>query len=400
METKPHALLLGYFYPPAYSGEATYTHDLAVGLRRAGWQVTVVAAQPGSATIAPSWLKLVPDPHFDRVNDFERYRSEFSRRASKLLATLHAKEQWTLVHSQEWYGAAAAMEIAKRFGIPHVKTLHFIPPDRLSDEAPRWALADHWQRLACNAADHVIAVAANIRKEAIQKYQIPSENISVVHNGLDLTEIAEAASLDHLKRYTTQIADANSRVIVLSGRLVAQKGIDILIDSISSVRSDYDGRILWIICGGSSGGDSVISRYRALAARHADCVIFTGHIPRRDALGILKRADVVVAPSRFEPFGLSVLEAMLLAKPIVASAVGGHIELIDSRSGILLPAQGGSSEVTPQALANAQLRLLRNPVLAQSFGLSASRRARQLFSFEMFIKRTIEVYESACLNRK
>jgi glycosyltransferase involved in cell wall biosynthesis len=361
--------------------------------------VTVVAAaSPGTPRAVPPWLKLVPEPQIDRLSEFESYRHEFSSRVLHILMDSMPARGWHLVHSQEWFGAEAAVEISKRFEIPHVKTVHFVPPLRLLDQSPRWRAAHHWQRVACNAADHIIAVGQLVSTEAVREFEIPVNKLSVIHNGVDPSGIAMAAQVDELSDYAPDLTDHKTKIVVLSGRLAEQKGIDILLATVPIVLKNVAHPVRWIICGGSSGGDPVLSYYRSLAAPYGDYVTFTGHIPRADALGLVKRADVVVAPSRFEPFGLSVLEAMHLAKPIIASGVGGHRELIvDGVSGILLPvhdAGGGWEEVSISALAEAQCRLLRTPEMALSYGQNASQRASQMFSFDRFIQRTIDVYKS------
>ena len=108
----------------------------------------------------------------------------------------------------------------------------------------------------------------------------------------------------------------------------------------------------------------------------------------------LRRADVVVHPARWEGFGLALLEAMLAARPVVASAVSSIPEIVaDGETGVLVP----PNDVP--ALASALGELLEDPARAERLGQAGLARARSEFSVERMTSATLSVYERALQGR-
>jgi glycosyltransferase involved in cell wall biosynthesis len=131
------------------------------------------------------------------------------------------------------------------------------------------------------------------------------------------------------------------------GRLDPQKGVDVLVKALS----DLPGTAGVIVGKGSERG-----RLERLAAELgvSNRIVMTGH--REEARSMLPTFDVVAVPSRWETFGLVTVEAMLAERPVVASAVGGILEVVaDGESGFLVPPDD------PAALAGALRTLLADP---------------------------------------
>jgi glycosyltransferase involved in cell wall biosynthesis len=102
---------------------------------------------------------------------------------------------------------------------------------------------------------------------------------------------------------------------------------------------------------------------------------------------VLRRADVVVQPSRWEGFGLGVLEAMLCERPVVATRVSSLPELVaDGETGLLVAPDD------PGALREALARLLGDPAQRERMGAAGLARARAAFSVERMARRTLDVY--------
>ena len=97
-----------------------------------------------------------------------------------------------------------------------------------------------------------------------------------------------------------------------------------------------------------------------------------------------------VCPSVYEPFGLINLEAMACEAPVVASAVGGIVEVVeDGKTGVLVP------PAQPEALADAIGRVLANPTLARDMGRAGRKRVEEKFSWASVAERTEQVYADA-----
>ena len=154
-----------------------------------------------------------------------------------------------------------------------------------------------------------------------------------------------------------------------------------------------------VVCGGSSRSSDELARHLSISRRLGDRIFFTGHVARPEAIAWKSAADVVVAPSRFEPFGLSVLEAMHCKQAIVASQVGGLAELVvHNETGILLPLVGdaeGDRSVDPNYLAAALIQCLTSAETTRTWGAAGQVRAEAEFSFQRFINGTVMAYEAS-----
>jgi glycosyltransferase involved in cell wall biosynthesis len=121
--------------------------------------------------------------------------------------------------------------------------------------------------------------------------------------------------------------------------------------------------------------------------RVRDNVIFAGF--RSDIKEILSAVDLLVIPSLLEGFPMVTLEAMAMAKPIIATNIDGITEQITNGvNGILVPPKN------PSALAKAALRVLNDKELAATIGLSARKKVEQEFSVEKMVAETEKVYQS------
>ena len=115
-----------------------------------------------------------------------------------------------------------------------------------------------------------------------------------------------------------------------------------------------------------------------------------GFVPHDEVLRLIERAAVVVAPSRREGFGVTVAEAMAHGRPVVASAVGGLLDLVvDGETGLLVPPRD------PAALRAALERLLGDAELRARLGAAARERARERFAWPVVTDGTLAAYEQA-----
>ena len=360
-------------------------------------------------------VHLVEDPGLDS-SDFDPfgldrsglagYRRRFTERLLARIGGLPeyglpeygvAGRRWTIIHCQHWLGIPAAIALARRFSIPLVLTLHFVAPQRSPlPEGRLWDHAARWQRIGCRAAAAVIAVSRSIMHEAAERFPESRARLLLVPNGVDPARLVAATPADALRRRFVlpgaAPGAAEAKLVVFSARPVYQKGLDLLMTSIPRVSAAIDDA-MWVICGGP------VETLPAMDPGSRSRVRLLGHLARADAMGLAGMAGIVAAPSRYEPFGLGVLEAMLLGRAVVASGLGGHIEMIeDGVSGVLLsarPIAHSWGEVSPAALAEAQIRLLHNPQTAQRLGEAARARASVGFPFDGFIQGTLRAYERA-----
>lgn len=197
-----------------------------------------------------------------------------------------------------------------------------------------------------------------------------TENVTLLRNAVDLTEIAGVLASFQ------QVDDRHLLTIASSGRISAQRGPDLFREVAERLSEQMPGRfrVVWI----GDGDDRNIF----------DCtaVEITGWLARQDALQFLAReVDIYVHLSRWEGLPMSVLEAMALRKPVVATDVVGNIDAVkDQETGFLVSNQD-------QAVA-ALLMLAADPSRRQSMGNSGRERAERHFSTSVQKSHLIQLY--------
>jgi glycosyltransferase involved in cell wall biosynthesis len=206
-------------------------------------------------------------------------------------------------------------------------------------------------RAILNRARVTIAASSALAQEA---ERLGARDVRVIPNGV---EVPDAVG-----------REAEPLEILFAGRLSREKGILELVEA-------ADGMELVV------AGDGPL-RDRVPSAR--------GFVPHDELTHLYARAAVVACPSHREGFGVACAEAMAHGRPVVASAVGGLLDLVvHEETGLLVPPRDVA------ALRSALERLIGNPDLRRSFGAAARSRIREHFSWDRFAQETVQAYEDA-----
>lgn len=182
---------------------------------------------------------------------------------------------------------------------------------------------------------------------------------------------------------------ANPPTVAFAGRLVAEKGVNVLIQAFRRVCTQVPQAKL-IIAGQGVEADKL--RAIAEAGGITNNVIWLGHLPREEMETHFDTAWVQVVPSLWaEPFGNVTTEAMMRGTAVIASTVGAQPEIVkDGETGLLVP----PNDV--EALTAALLRLLLNADLAEQMGQAGHQRALTDFSEERRTEQFLEIYQQLC----
>lgn len=226
--------------------------------------------------------------------------------------------------------------------------------------------------------DYLITVSMALKQQIMAQEGIPAGKIRVIYNGLERNLLTETTAGD-LPPCVAQ------PLIGMIGRLVPEKGADLFLDAVPLILKEYPETKVWVI------GDGPCltqlrrqSRQLGLEAK----VKFWGYVD--NPLDLIRSMDVVVVPSRSEGLSIVTLEAMALAKPVVAFNAGALPEVVISGvTGLLVP------PFSIQALAEAVVLLLRDDHLRTLMGNSGRLRVQEHFSAEKMIEETETVYELA-----
>jgi glycosyltransferase involved in cell wall biosynthesis len=233
--------------------------------------------------------------------------------------------------------------------------------------------------------DRFIVVSDVLENTLIIKHHIPPEKVTKIYNGIEIAHYDSKTTASHRIRIRDGLG-VNKDDILLGalGRMVWQKGFEFLIKCIQDVVKAHR-EIKVIIVGEGLLKKDLENLCRQLKVE--DKTIFAGF--RSDIKEILSAVDIVVIPSLLEGFPMLTLEAMAMAKPIVATRIDGITEQItDGVEGILVPPR------EPIALAAAINRIIENKEFARSLGLAARKRVEKEFTVEKMINETENVYHS------
>jgi len=349
-------------------GAQVHVRDLASAMHAAGHEVTVLAGMAGAlfGQLANREVPFQLVPDLVRPINFHRDVA-----AVRQLKALFKELQPDLVttHSSKagWLGRLAARQLR----IPVIFTAHGwaftegVPRPRRSV----YALAE---RLMSPLANRIITVSDYDRALALNHRIAPSDRIICIRNGVR----------DLLKPGATVRPPTPGPVrIVMLGRFVAQKDHASLLRALAGLPAEQ-----WLLDLAGDGPDQ--ARIEALAAELglAFRVRFLGHCD--DIVGLLRQSDILALISRWEGLPYSVLEAMSLGLPVIASDVGGVPEaVIHGESGILVPRDDAA------ALRAALAGLISDPKRRHRLGAAGRRRYETAFRFERMFSDTLAVYE-------
>jgi glycosyltransferase involved in cell wall biosynthesis len=293
-----------------------------------------------------------------------------------------------IFHSYNFYANVFAVPAARMAGVPVViasirDTGLGITPGKL-----------RLHNMVCRLADCVLVNAEAVRQWLIGLGYRP-EKIRVIHNGLDPAAFAEPRDNGNV-RGELGIPEQVPLVVVLA-RLVPSKGLECFIEAAAAVNRRFP-EARFLIAGDlySNDGDGGIARdgsymesLQRLAASLgiAERVIFTGF--RSDVLTLLSQASVSVLPSLSgEGLPNALMESMAAGVPVVATSVGGSVEVVgdDGTAGLMVPPRD------PRALSNAMIAILEDRELAQRLGQAARHRMQERFSLEHMVRQTENLY--------
>ncbi len=285
--------------------------------------------------------------------------------AIAVLRSALRRGQFDIVHTHNGrtsLAAALAAWLARRGQL--VTTQHFLSPAHAALGGIKARIARAAHRWIAGRAARVIAISEAVRASILARRAAPPDRIRVVLNGVSDPQQSERRSRPQVRAEFGVAAAAP--LIVTSARLEREKGVETLIEAMSQVRSACPAaRCLVAGEGADRAGLQALLEKKGLA----DAVQLVGF--RADIFSLIDAADVFVLPSPNEPFGLALIEAMGLSRPVIASRAGGPCEIVsDGESGLLFH-PGDAAD-----LGSKILQVITQPGLAARLAA----RARQTYA--------------------
>lgn len=236
-------------------------------------------------------------------------------------------------------------------------------------------------RLAARTSIGKIVAHTNCQKRLYMKTGIKEDRIRIVPHCIDSSRI-EAMSMQPTKK------EAKKPIIFYGGRLAIEKGVKELLDSYYQASKKVESTL--VLLGKGPLEDWILNKKKALEKKNVGAkVVYMGWQPSQIFLSKMREADLVVVPSYSELFGIVLLEAMSLRKPIIATRGGGITEIItDGLDGVLV------NPHNVKELTEAILELLSNPKIGTSIGFNAYRTMKKKYDVSKVAPKFIDFMEA------
>ncbi len=312
------------------------------------------------------------------------------------------RKKYDLVHSHYWDGGYAGIILTKMLDIPHVHTPHTLGKakklEMSVEETPVQKLKPYYRyhvRIAIeqkiiNTADAIVVLCETTRIQILHHYMADFEKLHVIYPGVD-TDIFNTKKTAADKKVKFE-----ENALLTMSRIVPAKGLDRLIDAVSLLRNKINFHLY--MGGGTISQDQsaeekvaeqqifdLVKKYRL-----QKYVTFLGQIPHGDQLPAYYRAaDIFILPARYEPFGLTTLEAMACGTaPLVSNVAGSREVIIDGLNGFIIDSHDRKK------LAEQIFKLLKDPKLLKKVSENAAFTIKEHYSWDKIVNKFIALYKN------
>lgn len=375
-------IMFSWEYPPkSVGGLAQHVFHLSGALARRGEEVHVITVG-GDNLPAQEEAEGV---RVHRVNPYNLPAPDF--RTWILQLNLSMQEYATglvnslgkidLVHAHDWLVAFAARAVKHIYRAPLISTIHATEYGRnhgLHNDNQRyisdvewWLTFESWRVIVCSGY---------MEQELRNIFQLPSDKLRVVPNGVDTT-VFDNRPVDWERK-------TQRRMVFFVGRLVREKGVQVLLDAMPKILSYYPEAKV-VVAGKGPYEEHLRHRTRELGISHR--VHFAGYIDDATRNQLYREATVTVFPSLYEPFGIVALEGMAACTPVVVADTGGLREIVEHGVDGLKCYTGSAN-----SLADNILAVFGDTNLARRMVENGYKKARDQFSWDAIARQTLTVY--------
>ncbi len=274
------------------------------------------------------------------------------------------KEHINIIHAHHRMAVFYSQIVRKLYGVHLIVSAHGVFNDK--------KLLTYILYRNCN----IIACGNVVKENLINNFNIAERKIVVIHNAIQ--KISETETI----RKFEQLKQQGKKLVCNVSRLSKEKGVEFFIQSLPIVLKD-NSNIFYIIVGDGELKTNMSKLAESLGI--SNYILFMGY--RNDVQNILSQVDIVTLTSLTEGFPLTPIEAFACSKPVIATAVGGTVEIIDDGiNGYLVEAQN------VEQIAEKILLLVKNDVLRKEFGENAAKKYKEQYSFEVFKESILKYY--------
>lgn len=390
-------------------GQVVYVIELSKKLAQLGYEVDI-------------WTRRFEDqPEMDVINDrvrvlrtpcggpnfigkeyLVRHLGEWTERTRRTIQKHGLKYQF--LNSHYWDAGYATQRLADSLHVPHVFTPHslglwkkqLMEKDTPEDAANFEKKYNFTQRineetLLCRTSDQIIATTPDQLDMIVKDYGAPPAQVSMIPPGYDdnrFFPVSEASRQAVRTKFGYE-----GKVVLAIGRLARNKGYDLLIDAFSIVAPRIPDASLHLAVGGSSLNANEQSILDELKAQVANLglvkrVHFSGFVADADLADHYRAADTFVLSSRYEPFGMTAIEAMACGTPTVITTHGGLIRAVTFGRHALY-----ADPLDKEDLGITIVKVLRHPRLSGRLSRMGAHKARSLFTWTGIAQQLVSLIE-------
>lgn len=378
-------------------GQVVYVLELSRKLAQLGYEVDIwtrqFEAQPAEEPCQPG-VRILRVPCGGRAFIPKEYLHEqLSEWCAGALGRIRSEGlQYALLDSHYWDGGVAGQALCEALGVPHVHTPHSLGvwkqrqmltdyPDggERFEKTYNFRQRNRTESSLYRKADLVVATTADQMDVLQNDYAVPEEKLRMIPPGYDDVRFYPVGS--STRALLRRKFGFEGKVVLSLGRIARNKGYDLLIRAFAEVSArDPEARLVLAIGGERLAPmeEQILATCRALVREHGltERVRFFGFVADCDMADIYRAADVFVLPSRYEPFGMTAVEAMACGTPTVVTTHGGLFRLLRfGISGLF------ADTFDPMDLGITILKALRHAPLAERMSRYGAETARSLFTW-------------------
>ena len=360
-----------------FGGDCVLVLELGRAAREHGFEVDVLATDPRFQTmIREDGLGLVD---LDVIR--REIRPIWDLRGLLRLTAFLSQSAYALVHTHTTKPGIVGTLAARRAGIPAIMhTVHLFP---FHEETGRITAAAYGaaERLAARWCDRIVTVGEFQREWALRTGIGTPEQIMSIPNGVPTARVQPGRSRPEVR---AELGVGDAFMILSTGRLAEQKGLEYLIQAAPLLRSEIPS-VKIVLAGDGPRRESLSRLICELGVE--DLVVLLGY--RSDIGDLLEAADLVVLPSLWEGLSISLLEAMAAAKPVVTTTIGSNREVTSNgETAVLVPPKDSAS------LAAAIIALATDGSRLEALGRAGHDAQRERYTLERMLDAYLSEYDS------
>lgn len=390
-------------------GQVVYVLELSRKLAQLGFEVDI-------------WTRRFEDqPEIDVVNErvrvlrvpgggrafigkeyLVRHLDEWSEHALRFIKRHRLKYQF--LNSHYWDAGHAAQRLSEALDVPHIHTPHSLGlwkkqlmerdfPDDAAQFERKYNFTQriNEETLLYNACDEVIATTPDQLDMIVRDYGVPAEQVRMIPPGYDDNRFFSVSGATR-NAIRTRLG-FSGKVVLAIGRLARNKGYDLLVDAFSIVATRIPDAVLHLAVGGTqlnANEQAILDELKAQVARLGldDRVRFSGFVADADLADLYRAADVFVLSSRYEPFGMTAIEAMACGTPTVITTHGGLFRAVTFGRHALY-----ADSFDKEDLGISIVKVLRHARLSHRLGRMGAHKARSLFTWTGIAQQLVSLVE-------